>query len=206
MATSAGVFLTREEERVLLQIARDAMQDCVTHGNLRDLGNYRLTQTLCERHGVFVTMRCAGHLRGRAGSVNCDKPLAQALQAFAVQATLHDEEYRPVAPNETDDIDIEITVVRPGESADKSLAPVEDLDDIEAGRDGLYLERMEPWTAAVVLPQEARAHRWDEAHCLSALCKKASVQAGAWKSTGAHVYRFGTQVFSERHHSDYANW
>ena len=100
MAPGTQTILTHEEERVLLHIARDAMKDCVTHGTLRAMDQYPLTPTLREPHGVFVTLRCANHLRGRAGGVHNQAPLAQALQQFTVMATLHDDEYRPVAPNE----------------------------------------------------------------------------------------------------------
>lgn len=224
METKLEDRLTRDEERVLLRIARDAMKDCVTRGVLREVETYPLTPLLRETHGAFVTLRCAHHLRGRAGALGGDLSLAQAVRDYTVRAALHNGVYRPIAPNETDDIDVEVTVVLAKTGCAEPCEPIEDPDAIEAGRDGLYLEyAVEPAIgathagsrlaqragthgSAVVLPQEARAHGWSRAHCLAELCRKAGAPVRAWEQPGGHLYRFGVQVFSERHHSDYANW
>src|SRR5262245_15473097 len=60
-------YLTRDEERLLLRIARDALSSWVTHQKRIELDPYALTVPLREKHGAFVTLRASGELRGCIG-------------------------------------------------------------------------------------------------------------------------------------------
>lgn len=198
--------LSPEEEQVLLRIARDSLHDCVTHERKPDLEQYALTPALRASYGVFIALRCAGHLRGRVGSATSHLPLAETVRDYTFQAALHDEDYRPVAPNEVDDIDIEIAVLCPAEESGSPFIAVQKIEEITVGRDGLYLEHAGTQGGALILPQEAKAHHWDAGRFLKALCRKAGAPPRAWELPGASLYRFSAQVFRERHHSDYPHW
>lgn len=198
--------LNPEEEQVLLRIARDSLHDCVTHERKPDLDHYALTPALRASYGVFIALRCAGHMRGQVGSATSHLPLAETVRDYAIQAALHDEDYRPVAPNEVDDIDIEIAVLCPADKSDSPFIAVQDTGEIVVGRDGLYLGHAGTQGGALILPHTAKAHHWDVERFLKALCRKAGAPARAWELPGAALYRFSAQVIRERHHSDYPQW
>ncbi len=199
-------YLSPEEEQTLLQIARASLHDCVTHERKTDLSPFTLSTALSDNRGVFVALRCAGHMRGRVGSATSPLPLAETVRDYTTQAALHDEDYRPIAPNEVDDIDIELAVLCPNDGAASPFIPVKDIGDILIGRDGLYLAQTGTQGGALILPQVAEAHDWDTERFLRALCRRAGAPPRAWELPGVGLYRFSAQVFRERHHSDYPHW
>lgn len=206
MILAAECFLSETESEILLHIARDSMCDCVTHELRRPLDDYELTPALREWHGVFVMLKCAGHQRGTTGTVIGHGPLAASVQCYAVEATLHDAQFRPVAPNEIEDIDLRLAIIRNGEGADAAFSEVHALDDIEVGLDGLYIEESGTRRHAMILPQVAAEHHWDADHFLNALCRKAGVPRHGLTLPEARIYRFRPQLCGARHHSDYENW
>jgi uncharacterized protein (TIGR00296 family) len=68
-------------------------------------------------------------------------------------------------------------------------------EDVEAGLHGLVITRDE--RRGVLLPQVAREHRWPVERFLEETCRKAGLDANAWKDPGTQVEIFTAETFSE---------
>lgn len=189
-------YLTHEEERTLLQIARAALGAHVRAGRRLDLSAFDLTPALRENHGAFVTLRRHGELRGCIGYTASSVPLARAVAENAVNAASRDQRFPSVTPDELDVISIEVSALTPGDSPDTPFKKVRDVREIVIGRDGLYIEKP-PMRGGILLPQVAVEQGWDVPQFLSAVCRKAGYPDGAWKEPGVDLYRFSAQVFAE---------
>lgn len=189
-------YLTRDEERLLLRIARDALESWVRRGERIDLDHYLLTPTLKEPHGAFVTLRKDGNLRGCIGYTQNREPLARAVLDNAINAASHDPRFDPVTPEELPAISIEISALTPGESPETPFKRVHNTLDIVIGRDGLYIETP-PLRGGLLLPQVATERHWTVPQFLSAVCQKAGYPDRAWERPETRLYRFSAQVFAE---------
>ncbi len=190
-------YLSREEEAILLQIARDTLEAWVRSGKRLSLESYPLTPTLQEKHGAFVTLRNRGELRGCIGYTANREPLADTVRDNTINAASNDFRFPPVRPGELDDITIEISALTPGDTPDSPFKRVHSIDEIVIGRDGLYIEKP-PSRGGLLLPQVAVEQGWDVPQFLSAVCRKAGYPDKAWEHENARLYRFSAQVFSEQ--------
>ena len=189
-------YLTREEERLLLRIARDALDAWVLHRQRINLDAYDLTPMLQEKHGAFVTLRSAGALRGCIGYTQNREPLARAVLENAVNAASNDPRFDPVQPSEMPEISIEVSALTPGDAPETPFRRVHDLREIVIGRDGLYIE-LPPFRGGLLLPQVAAERKWNVGAFLQAVCQKAGYPDRSWENPEASLYRFSAQVFSE---------
>jgi AmmeMemoRadiSam system protein A len=139
--------------------------------------------------GAFVTLHKAGQLRGCIGYVEGIKPLWQAVQDLAVEASAHDPRFSPVRPREVEEIDVEISVLSP-------LERIRGPDDVEIGTHGLILRSR--GRSGLLLPQVAAEHAWDAPKFLEQTCWKAGLPLDEWQSPNAELYRFGAEVFGEK--------
>lgn len=196
MNNSGNRYLTEEEEKLLLRIARDSLETYVRNGILLELDGYPLTERLREKHGAFVTLRRNGELRGCIGYTKSIEALAEAVRDNAVNAAARDPRFNPITPEELDEIEIEVSALCPGKTPDSPFIEVHDINDIMIGRDGLYLQAG-PRGGGLLLPQVPVEQGWDLQQYLNGLCRKAGVPDGAWKQAGSKLYRFSAQVFSE---------
>lgn len=197
MSTGPGTFLTPQEEHVLLRIARDSLTRYVTAQTRIDLDAYDLTAELRARHGAFVTLRAGADLRGCIGHTRNLEPLAQAVRDNAINAAVRDPRFPPVTPPELDQLTIEVSALCPGATPDSPFIPVHDIQEIQIGRDGLYLDHAGARGGGLLLPQVAVERHWDVTKFLEALCTKAGAGPDAWRQPGSQLYRFSAQVFSE---------
>ncbi|MGE3512505.1 MAG: AmmeMemoRadiSam system protein A [Vicinamibacterales bacterium] len=137
--------------------------------------------------GVFVSLYRQGTLRGCIGTLDGSGWLADAVAETAVSACSEDPRFRPLAPDELDDLELEISVLGP-------IELVRDLDTIEVGRHGLIVEQGRH--RGLLLPQVAAEWRWTRHQFLAETCHKAGLREDAWKA-GATIFRFEADVFSE---------
>ena len=191
-------FLTRDEERLLLRIARDSMTSWVTHHSRIDLSGYELTNTLKEPHGAFVTLRVGRDLRGCIGYTQNKEPLARSVMENAINASTNDPRFDPVQPDELPRITIEISALTPGDIPDSPFRNVRSLEEIVIGRDGLYIE-IPPYRGGLLLPQVASERGWNVEQFLLAVCQKAGYPYKAWEMPEARLFRFSAQVFGEEY-------
>lgn len=178
--------LNREEQKVLLELAREAITEIVATGKQshREVNAPKLQGHL----GCFVTIKREGALRGCIGNFCSDKPLYRLVQEMAVSAATRDPRFYPM--KEADlalGFHLEISVLSP-------LSKVESPEEVEVGNHGIYLEKN--FARGVLLPQVAVEHGWDRETFLGQTSLKAGLKKDDWKE-GADIYVFTAQVFSE---------
>lgn len=197
MTQARTLFLTPDEETLLLRIARDSLQAYITEKRRLDLTAYPLTPELLARHGAFVTLHLDGQLRGCIGHTRNLEPLAEAVRDNAINAAVRDPRFAPLTPEELPRTHIEISALCPGPDPESPFHPVHDLADIVVGRDGLYLDHAGNRGGGLLLPQVAEERGWNVRQFLDAVCTKAGAEPDAWNQPGATLYRFSAQVFGE---------
>ncbi|HEX9640482.1 MAG TPA: AmmeMemoRadiSam system protein A [Candidatus Krumholzibacteria bacterium] len=138
--------------------------------------------------GAFVTLRCAGELRGCIGTIADSPPLWSTVLEMARAAVLDDERFDRLKPAERDRIEIELSLL--GE-----LFPLA-ADAIEIGGHGLILDK--GGRRALLLPQVAIEHGLDREGFLEALCQKAALPPGSWRQPDARLWGFRTQAVGGR--------
>lgn len=185
-------YLNAEEEQTLLKLARYVLNHFVTDGVTdfpdSQLTGFRITPALQQKLGVFVTLQEHGALRGCIGNIIGIRPLYQGVIENAQNAAAHDPRFRRVAPEELEQIEIEISVMSP-------LEPVKSLDEILVGRDGLVLKK--GFHSGVFLPQVPVEWNWDKTTYLEQLGLKAGLSRNAYQDTQTELLKFSAQVFGE---------
>ena len=100
--------LTEEERRILLRLAREALE-CGVRGEKQpalDLPSF--PPHLREPGASFVTLTVRGDLRGCIGALEPYQPLAEDVCEHALAAALDDYRFSPVQPSELSQINIEV--------------------------------------------------------------------------------------------------
>jgi AmmeMemoRadiSam system protein A len=176
--------LTEVDERALLHLARQALEDAARHRHLSDLE--APAGVLGENCGAFVTLHKGRRLRGCIGYVEASKPLYETVRECALAAALHDPRFDPVTADELTALRLEISVLSPL----REILP----DQIEPGFHGLMVSLGH--RRGLLLPQVAVEWKWDRIRFLEEVCAKAGLPRDAWRQ-GAKVQAFTAQVFAE---------
>ncbi len=181
------VSFTREAyERAagtLLGVASLAVVQAVRQGPVPPPKSLPSEPPLGEPSGVFVTLRRQGRLRGCIGYPLPTHPMVEACWRAAQQAALEDPRFLPLADEELEGLDVEVSILTPGE----------ELDDIAAWRpgiDGVMLEMEE--RRGLYLPEVATETGWEAEHLFTELSLKAGLDPDAWKHPDARLLRFQT--------------
>ncbi len=190
--------LSENEQTILLAIARASLESHARDGARVNVEAYELTPALRRKCGAFVTLHKRGQLRGCIGYTKSVESIAQAVADNAVNAGFRDPRFNPVTPEETADIEIEISALLPGEEEGSPFIRVRDVNEIQIGRDGLYLEHAGARGAGLLLPQVPVEQGWDLNAYLRGICMKAGAAENAWCDPDSRLYRFRAQVFGEK--------
>lgn len=181
-------MLSHEQCTELLRIARQSIE-AVLEGRRPEFDLGALDADLKRPSGAFVTLNeRSGDLRGCIGSIEPVAPLAQAVSASAVNAAFRDPRFYPVQKEELPNLHIEISVMSP-------IVPVNDVEEIEVGRDGLIVTRGN--RAGLLLPQVATDYDWDRDTFLRQTCIKAGLPPDCWRSPDCRIEKFSAEVFGE---------
>jgi len=132
-----------------------------------------------------VTLRRDGRLRGCIGYVAPIKPVWQAVLDNAEAAALRDHRFRPVEPDELDDLDVEVSVLT-------DPVAVADWTGFEVGRHGIIL--VKGGRRAVFLPDVPVEQGWDREQTLTHLARKAGLPPDGWRE-GAQYFVFTNHKF-----------
>ena len=178
--------LSLADKGSLLTLARTTLEQFVREGTVPEI--IPGSKALHEPGASFVTLKIGDQLRGCIGQLRATIPLYRSVTRMAVSSCSRDKRFQPVTPEELARIRIEISVMTP-------FSPVDSPEEIQVGRDGLYLAAR--GRSGVLLPQVPMEQGWDRAAFLEALCRKAGLPLETWKEADARLYRFGAQVFSE---------
>lgn len=183
--------LNKKEQKALLRIARDTLEQYMQNGNLPgDLEKkYALSENLKATSGVFVTLKKKNHLRGCIGTIIGISPLYRGVRDNVVKSAVKDYRFPPVKEPELKDIDIEISVMTP-------LQRIDNYKEIKLGTDGVIIRKGR--YQAVFLPQVATETGWDLDQFLGRLCLKAGLPADSYTGKNMEFYIFQAQVFGEK--------
>jgi AmmeMemoRadiSam system protein A len=175
--------LSEKDKEQLKEIAKKAIESVLfgQSGEAVSPG-----ESLKEKGGAFVTIKKKGDLRGCIGYIRAVLPIHQTVKEAAVQAAFHDPRFGPLNKSEWKDIELEISVLTP-------MKKIEDLQEIEVGKHGLYIEK--GYESGLLLPQVATEYDWDRMTFLEQTCYKAGLPRDAWKKAGVSIYIFSADIF-----------
>jgi AmmeMemoRadiSam system protein A len=183
--------LTEDDQRILLQIARNAV------------GSYLSRQVphlpgvpsgmLAEPHGIFVSIHKGTALRGCIGNIHPAGPLYRSAAECAISAAVGDPRFMPMSSAELADVEFEISVLSP-------MSRVRDVSEIEVGRHGVLITK--GGARGLLLPQVATAYGWNRERFLQETCTKAGLKPQDWEKDAA-IDLFSAVVFGEKqfHHT-----
>ena len=185
--------LNETEQKILLGIARETLEDCVRGIPLSRIKLEELPGRLRENGASFVTLTIAERLRGCIGTLEAYQPLAEDVQEHTVAATLQDFRFPKVQPRELSAINIEISVLTP--RTPLHYDNPEDLaHKLRPGVDGVVLQ--DGYRKATFLPQV-----WeklpDPEEFLAQLCLKMSAPTDLWRTKPLQVFIYQVQDFHE---------
>lgn len=181
------IKLTDNEKKELLNIARKTLEYKFSKKDLNEISTPE--KRLYElKHGCFVTLKKSGHLRGCIGTFVSKNNLVENVKNMALASAFEDPRFSKVTVDELKEITIEISVLYP-------LIKIKDINEIEVGRDGLYI--VYGYYHGVLLPQVAVEYGWDREEFLSHTCIKAGLPKDAWRKLNLDIYRFEGEIFSE---------
>jgi AmmeMemoRadiSam system protein A len=141
-----------------------------------------------QPRGLFVTLRIGQELRGCIGTLAPDGNLAGSIPRYARAAAFEDPRFPPLAASELPVCTIEISVL-------SAPRPVEDLREIEVGRDGLIIEA--GGRRGLLLPQVATEWGFDRERFVAEVARKAGLPPDAVRARGTSLWAFQAEVFSE---------
>ena len=189
--------LTPDERDLLLKIARRSLTHYCETKQTMPLDDFDLPESVRTPRGAFVTLHRKGELRGCIGYIHAAGMLAEAVRDNAVNAGFRDPRFDSVRHAELPDLTIEISALREGETPGSPFIRVNEVSEVEVGRDGLYLEHTGGMASGILLPQVPLEYGWDLHTFLDALCRKAGVARGSWSRPGFRLSRFSAEVFGE---------
>lgn len=187
--------LTLEEQRILLALARRAIEAVVTEGIVVPIDPESVTERLARPGASFVTLtiRGTGELRGCTGTIEAVEPLAASVRNCAIQTALYDYRFPPVAPAELNDIEIEISVLTEPERLEYAT-PEELLRILDERKPGVLIQRGAH--RATFLPQVWE--RLPDAETFMAyLCAKAGLPPDDYRRPGLQVFTYQVEKFTE---------
>ncbi len=138
---------SKKNEDEYVSLARKTIETYVTTGSVIHKPEGMGRELYSEKHGVFVSIKKAGTLRGCIGTIEpvygC---IADEIIKNAVSASTRDPRFNPIAPAELEFLEISVDVLFPAED----ISGMDELDPIEYGvivskgfRKGLLLPNLE---------------------------------------------------------------
>lgn len=186
-AAMEEIDLPCESQSRLLVLARCSLESFV-RGLPEPAAEVSDPHLLTRRYGTFVSLYKGQELRGCIGTPLPTGSLYRQVIELTSAAASQDGRVEPVRAEEIDEITIEISVLSP-------LSPVSSAETILPGKHGVQVQRGE--RRAILLPQVAPRHGWDQETFLAQACLKAALAAEAWRDPGTEIAAFTALVFRE---------
>ena len=182
---------SQEEGKILLQLARESLENKLLHRG-HDL--LRLHRAPFDGFfGCFVTLTINKRLRGCIGQIEGDLSLFEAVSAYAVKSALQDPRFEPLSAEELKETKLEISVLTAPEEI-KGENKEERLTQIRPFIDGVVIEQ--GGRRATFLPQVWDSLKEKELF-LNELCKKAGLPAQAWEKERMTFLTYQVQSFNQ---------
>jgi len=149
-----------------------------------------------RERGVFVTLYThpEKRLRGCIGIPQPVKPLIEALIDAAMGAT-QDPRFMDLTAGELDKTTVEVSVLTPPEKI-RVHHFSEYPKAVDIGKDGLIIRN--GMQSGLLLPQVPLEYGWDGKTFLEHLCLKAMLPKDAWTYEGTQIFRFHSEIFTEK--------
>jgi len=178
---------TKKEQEFLLKSAKDAI---LNYPKTASLDSNKLSSTLKEKRGVFVTLTIHGQLRGCIGTIEPIMPLYEAVIKNSANAAYSDPRFPPLTKEEADKLAIEISVL----TKPVKLNYTDTADLLKKLNHDLGIIIKKGFATATFLPQV-----WeqlpDKEQFLANLCLKANLSPEAWKDSSIEVYAYKVEKF-----------
>ena len=191
---------TREEQRLLLALARETLARITAGEELPDVDLDALPPALAQERACFVTLRRRddGALRGCTGTLVARRPLAEEVVSMTVQTAFYDPRFTPVQAHEVPGLHLEISVLTPSQPLDFA-DPDDLLCKLRPGVDGvtLRLDRRR----ATFLPQVWENYP-DPRLFLMLLAQKMGADPDAWRDPRLQVETYQAIIIEEDETSD----
>lgn len=183
--------LTEADQRELLRIVRLGLTARLSGQPAQPQCN---SPALLEPKGCFVTLKNNTTLRGCIGCfVPDDNPLYLVAMQTGIDAACNDARFTSLRFEELPWVDIQISVV-------STPSPIESIDDIVIGRDGLQIRGIDSnghIRQGTLLPQVALERQWGVTEFLEAVCVKARLPKDAWEKPDAAIFTYRAQIFGD---------
>ncbi len=177
--------LSEKEKSELKELAKLALYEAVTHNKRAEIDPDKLSPKLKEKLGAFVTLHLEKKLKGCIGRFEPDKPLYDVVIDMAIAASRHDTRFTPLKADELHYTDIKLSILTP-------RVRVSSIDDIEIGRDGIYVKFGE--RNGTYLPHVATEMNWSKEEFFRSCCQdKAGIDPKNCKD--AQIYTYEAIVF-----------
>lgn len=177
---------TQEEQKILLKIAREAIEQYLKLGLIP---KFEVPEKLKEKRAVFVTLKKDEELRGCIGHLEPQYSLAEAVAKMAIAAATQDDRFLPITLEELPKIKIEISVLSP-------LKKISDLNQIKLGEHGVIVKQ--GLRGGTFLPEVAKEFNYNLEEFLNVLCfHKAGLPKDAWRDPKTEIYIFTTEKIKE---------
>ena len=191
-ATQPSNYMPKER-KFLLDLARKTITSAANTKMIPPIDKKGMPKKLTEKKGCFVTLTKGGRLRGCIGYIFPKEPLHDAVAQMTYNAAMRDRRFKPVMPNELNDIHIEVsvlTVPKPLEFA----TPEELLSKLRPHIDGVVLRYGS--RQATYLPQVWKQMP-DKEVFLTRLSMKAGIDPEAWRKGNVTVLVYQAEAFEE---------
>jgi AmmeMemoRadiSam system protein A len=179
-------MLTETEKKILLQTARQSITSAVNNLPLPVTNN--CSDELLKQCGAFVTLFRENELRGCIGFIDARRPLIETIREAAERAALEDPRFAPVASDELEQIDIEISVL-------SVLKRLEQITEINIGTDGIVVEL--GMKRGLLLPQVAKENGWNHELFFKQTLRKAGIPVSLQVHPELRAFTFTAEVFNE---------
>jgi AmmeMemoRadiSam system protein B/AmmeMemoRadiSam system protein A len=136
--------------------------------------------------GIYVTLKRGETLRGCCGLQGPSVPLGSALADAGTRTAKHDPRMAPIAPMELPYLNVSISILGPPRPIDAQGD--ERTGAVQIGKHGLRIRRGN--NAGLLLPVVAMERNWNSRQFLDAVCNKAGLPPGSWRSAESAIEIF----------------
>jgi AmmeMemoRadiSam system protein A len=181
------VNISAEEQRILIEIAREAISGKLNKKKDR-YKDKNFSATLQSCYGAFISLYHKGKLRGCIGTFSEERPLYENVRNMALSAATSDTRFDPMDPAELAQVQIEISVLSP-------RVRVYDISEIIPGTHGIFMQK--GTSRGTFLPQVALTQNWTREEFLGNCAKnKVGIGWDGWKT--ADLYTYEAFVFNSK--------
>ena len=181
-------MISLKEGKKLIKYCKELIESKFNDKKVSDLKGFD------EKLGIFVTLYRKGILRGCIGYPEPIYKLNKGIKEATLNAAFSDPRFLSVRKHEIPEIEVEISILTKPQLI-KVKNPLEYLDKIEIGKDGLIVKSN--FATGILFPRDAGDENWDPEEFLGQACMKARLDFTAWMDSKVEVYKFQAQIFKE---------